>query len=291
MSGETRVTGQSIPIATEMAVPVSPHDDPECRYVAMPQGMQTYSKPSLHEWQNNGFGAELLGVLEQSLATCVRGGTPGVIGLTACDAGTLRFVDEVLGEGEVSALVDAPPVRLLIRESVVPGIWRVRQLQAEALQREYLETGPVPRALLEWAQAIHGDGATVEPDVFPQGLMNAPALTHEIFAKAAAYASGGEETLNLSLLPMSPADLDFLVSTLGLAGVSILSKGYGDCRISLTRLPNVWWVQHFNSTDQLILNTLEITAMPAVAMAAKEDLEDALARIGEMRADLLGGRS
>jgi hydrogenase-1 operon protein HyaF len=83
---------------------------------------------------------------------------------------------------------------------------------------------------------------------------------------------------------MTENDLIYLVEVLGLAGVSILSKGYGDCRIRLTGLPNVWWVQYFNASDQMILNTLEITPIPQAAQATREDLEDSLQRIRELLA-------
>ena len=41
-------------------------------------------------------------------------------------------------------------------------------------------------------------------------------------------------------------------------------------------------MQFYNSQDNLILDTFEITAMPEVALAAKEDLEDSGARILEV---------
>jgi len=46
-------------------------------------------------------------------------------------------------------------------------------------------------------------------------------------------------------------------------------------------LPNVWWVQYFNSMDMLILNTIEVSDVPEVAHASKEDYEDSIERLGE----------
>jgi hypothetical protein len=74
-------------------------------------------------------------------------------------------------------------------------------------------------------------------------------------------------------LPVSDADLDTLYGWLGHREVSILSRGYGNCRITSTRLQNVWWVQYFNSMDALILNSIEIVGMPEVALAADEDFD------------------
>jgi hydrogenase-1 operon protein HyaF len=60
-----------------------------------------------------------------------------------------------------------------------------------------------------------------------------------------------------------------------------LSRGYGNCRITSTRLANVWWVQYFNSMDKMILNTIEVVDIPEVARAAKEDFEESAERLGE----------
>ncbi|MCG8082170.1 MAG: hydrogenase expression/formation protein, partial [Candidatus Thiodiazotropha taylori] len=64
--------------------------------------------------------------------------------------------------------------------------------------------------------------------------------------------------------------------------LTILSRGYGNCRITSTAVQNVWWVQYFNSQDKNILNTIEIGAIPAVAAAAHEDVQDSAERLSEI---------
>ncbi|PVV25335.1 MAG: hypothetical protein B6D79_09440 [gamma proteobacterium symbiont of Ctena orbiculata] len=49
-----------------------------------------------------------------------------------------------------------------------------------------------------------------------------------------------------------------------------------------TAVQNVWWVQYFNSQDKNILNTLEIGDVPAVAAAAKEDIQESAQRLNEI---------
>ena len=71
-------------------------------------------------------------------------------------------------------------------------------------------------------------------------------------------------------------------SALGQGAVTILSRGYGNCRITATGLAHVWRVQFFNSMDTLILDTFEVTDMPEVALAAPEDLVDSGERITEV---------
>ena len=64
----------------------------------------------------------------------------------------------------------------------------------------------------------------------------------------------------------------------------ILSRGYGNCRISSTATRNVWWVQFFNSQETLILNTIEICEVPEVACAAQEDIDESAERLDEILA-------
>lgn len=247
------------PIAVETAEPVSPFDDPECRYVAMPENMRTFASPILGDWRQNPEGRAVLSQLAASLGN----GEATVIDLSRHDLDTRDFIGQILGE-----------------EAVFTGVWRIRQYQNGNLAQDYLETGAFPKILAEWS--ARQDAQPSLPQVFPGNLMNAPALLYEIFAKSKDFAPGFEEVINLTLLPLTPEDMAFLIEALGLAGISILSRGYGDCRIRRTGLHNVWWVQYFNSPGQLILNTLEITALPQVVMAAPEDLADSASRLREI---------
>ena len=269
------------PIAVEIAEPVSPFDDPECRYVAMPEAMRTYAPPLLaQDWRQNPQGRAVLSQLAAGVADSLNGKEAAIIDLSSYDAETRSFVEQILGEGELSILADRPGERLIVNEAVFTGVWRVRRYQDGNLAQDYLETGAFPQILAAWSAA--SDSPPSLPVNYPDNLMNAPALLYEIFAKSKDFAPGSEEVINLTLLPLTPEDMAFLIECLGLAGISILSRGYGDCRIRRTGLPNVWWVQYFNSPGQLILNTLEITALPKVVMAAPEDLEDSASRLNEV---------
>jgi hydrogenase-1 operon protein HyaF len=86
----------------------------------------------------------------------------------------------------------------------------------------------------------------------------------------------------LTLLPWTPADAQCLDEILGQGPVTILSRGYGNCRITSTRVPNVWRVRFYNSQDVMILDTIEITAIPEVALAAREDFQDSRERVAEV---------
>jgi hydrogenase-1 operon protein HyaF len=113
--------------------------------------------------------------------------------------------------------------------------------------------------------------------------MNAESLLKEIRARAREFTPGQTpHVINMSLLPVSPEDVAFVNRSLGTGPVTMLSRGYGRCRITATRVRKVWLVQYFNLMDTLILNTIEITGMPEVAVAAPDDIEDTARRLEEL---------
>ncbi|MDP2824260.1 MAG: hydrogenase expression/formation protein [Sulfuritalea sp.] len=181
-------------------------------------------------------------------------------------------INELLGEGEVSVLTAGS---LRAQESAFTGIWRIR---GDGI--DDVEASAFPVALRDVAMARELSTAPlVEP---PAELMNAPALYHEIRSLSAQWSEGrAAQVINLSLLPATPADLAWLDGQLGRISFSILSRGFGNCRITATALPFVWWVQYFNNMEKLILNSIEIVDLPAVALAAVEDYEETIVRLDE----------
>jgi hydrogenase-1 operon protein HyaF len=181
-------------------------------------------------------------------------------------------IHELLGEGEVSVLTAGD---LRAQETAFTGIWCIR---GEGI--DDVEASAFPLALREVAMARAMPAAAApEP---PADLMNAPALYHEIRSLSAIWRAGREpHIINLSLLPATPDDLAWLDEQLGRISFSILSRGFGNCRITATALPHVWWVQYFNNMEKLILNSLEIVDIPAVALAAQEDYDETIIRLDE----------
>ena len=180
-----------------------------------------------------------------------------------------------------SAPFTAAPEHWRVQETAFAGLWRVLKVADDgAMLVDRLETGVVPAVLIDAMLATTTDDLPA-PD-YPAGTMNAPALVEELRLQAAAWQPGSAaHIINLTLLPVSDADLDTLYNWLGHREVSILSRGYGNCRITSTRLKNVWWVQYFNSMDTLILNSIEVIGMPEVALASDEDFSDSIERLRE----------
>ncbi len=249
-------------------------------YLPMPQGMATFDAPRLPENAApeavNRAVATLGGFLDAAAAAGFAGGAR--LDLLGLDPAVRDVINQSLGFGEVSAFTTAPG-HWRVQETVFAGLWRVLELADDgAFVVDRLETGAVP-AVLGDAMLATAAGE-LAPPAYPPGCMNARALVEEIRLRAAAWRPGAApHVINLSLLPVSDADLDTLYGWLGHREVSILSRGYGNCRVTSTRLRNIWWVQYFNSMDALILNSIEVTAMPDVVPASAEDFADSLQRL------------
>ncbi|WP_281981576.1 hydrogenase expression/formation protein [Azonexus hydrophilus] len=257
-------------------------DDDGPAYLAMPQGMQTFSAPYLPDGAAPDAVAAVLGLLGDFVDQAAARGLDGAasIDLLGLDPAVRDLINQSLGFGEVSAFTTAPR-HWRVQETAFAGFWRVLEIADDGrFLSDRLQTGAIPDVLAATMDACAGSELAA-PD-YPAGCMNAPALVEEIRMQAAAWQPGqAAHVINLSLLPVSEPDLDTLYGWLGHREVSILSRGYGNCRITSTRLKNVWWVQYFNSMDVLILNSIEVGGMPEVALAAPEDFADSLQRLQE----------
>lgn len=281
---------KDFPIPVVAWGPGSQVEDEILDYMDMPKGMDTYRPPVLPEPEEvaSHLGAhaalrDVLAALASTLADGIARQVP-LLGLTAQD---LALINQVMGEGEVSALVaaarpGAPELR--VQESVFAGVWRVMRVQGDTLLDDWLEVGAVPAALREAAlDDVAGRRLPPLPQPLPEGVMNAPMLLTEIEDHWHDWKPGQQpRVVNLTLLPMGVPDISFMDHQLGTGRVLILSRGYGNCRISNTCRPHCWRVVYYNSQDAVILNTVEVIDMPEVACAAPEDLEDSHERLAEV---------
>lgn len=260
-------------------------DGSDLSFMSMPAEMSTYSMPDVAEsisalQQAN----EILKQVQHLLDNFHVGDQIDVINLGGLDKKNLELVDQVLGEGEVS-IVLASPFNIHIQESVLAGVWRVQYLTDDgSVEKDTIEVADIPIAIRQSSFAVDSIQDSVGSSEIPTGVNNAIPLLSEINEKIAEVVDSSEpHVINLTLLPQSEEDQVFLEESLGKGYVTILSRGYGNCRVTSTLTQNVWWVQYFNSQDAIILNTLEITAVPIVVCASQEDIEDSAQRLQEIR--------
>ncbi|WP_269585411.1 hydrogenase expression/formation protein [Roseibium sp. Sym1] len=252
-------------------------------YMQMPSGMMTFEAPDLPEPEETGGLSDGLGVLE-TLVGHLKGydpkGPARRLDLSHLEPANLDLVNQALGEGEVSVIGGA---HLQAQESVLAGVWRVRRTPGgEYPAADYVEVGAFPTEVLDSVFETAQDAVTM-PDTLGPNIFNAPPLVPEINEHVAGSGeASGPHVINLSLLPHTEEDLAFLAERLGPGSATILSRGYGNCRISSTGTKNTWWVQFYNSQDALILNSIEIVRVPEVACAAPEDIADSAERLEEI---------
>ncbi|MFV0359475.1 hydrogenase expression/formation protein [Tropicimonas sp.] len=251
-------------------------DGTELQYMQLPQDMGCYT-PHVPDVENAASlrpALTLLGQVAEAARRCGQAGIRAEFDLSRLNDANRALVAETLGQGEVSIRMKGIPA-IAAQESVFAGIW---VLKGAGIER--VEVGPVPALALE--RAFH----PMEPALgalAPRiaGLANAPAILTELMDKSAGFTPGRPpHVVNLTLLPHTGPDLEWLDTALGKGSVTILSRGYGNCRITATGQAQVWRVQFFNSMDTLILDTFEVTAMPEVTLAAPEDMDDSGARLG-----------
>lgn len=249
-------------------------------YLPMPSGMRVY-EPHLPEIPDPDRAAVAGGVLSQIHRALVswRLGEELRIAVDGLDARTLALVGEALGEGEVAVKVDRAGGRLEIQEAALAGVWRVRAF-GDGEPRESLLVGAFPRVALNRAFIPM---SPIEAGASPDGLMNGLPILTELLDRSAGWRRGeAPHAVNFSLLPHTPEDLAFVEGRLGQGATTILSRGYGNCRVTASATPNVWWVRYYNSVDTLILDTVEIVDVPAVVCAAAEDIADSAERLAEI---------
>ncbi|MBL8327149.1 MAG: hydrogenase expression/formation protein [Rubrivivax sp.] len=298
-------TTRPFPVPVRTVGPGSqPAEDDALDVLPMPRLMSTFEMPHVPERVPLAVmleSAAALQAVHERLADVdpATGATHTArLALDALGPAALIVTNEVLGEGEVSMRLAAVPGQraVHIQESVFAGLWRCGEFDDEGrLVSYWLEAGAVPAAVWHAAAAqsagSHADAAAAgeapaaiaDPVPMPEGTMNAPALLAELRARLAVHHAGGRGgQLNLSLLPLSPADKEVLARALPAGPVAIISRGFGNCHIGSTAVPGVWRQQFFNSVNTLILDLVEVTTLPEVVAASAEDLHDSRQRLGEL---------
>jgi hydrogenase-1 operon protein HyaF len=273
-----------IPVRTaaEILGPGSQAGDEGFSYLPFPQEVQVFSMPQVPEDADAASVAAARDLLA-GFIDAMDGGAPR-LELTRLPPGMRRVLNESLGEGEVSVRIGqrngSDEVR--IQETMFAGVWREQHLGADGTPlHDWLHACAVPPVAVERAQRSAHTHLPVPP--MTRGAMNSPALLNEIREHVLHFRPGQPpHVINLTLLPLTPEDHQVLEQALPVGPVAILSRGFGNCRITSTMLRNLWRVQYFNSMQTLILNTLEVVEVPEVVLAAADDLADSRERLREL---------
>ena len=255
-------------------------------YINMPRDMSTYVAPVIPEAADvlhlNG-ARQAMTWLRDAIRRYKPGFEPLMADISALDDENRDLVNQILGDGDVN-LKYTGVFQARVQESVLAGIWRTFYLDdEERVTRDLIEVSDAPYLASMPVQGSEVQRESLTDIDAPEGVMNAMSILTEIDEKRSRYVTGNPaHVVNLTLLPLSEEDIEFLDQTLGRGPVYVLSRGYGDCHVIGTAVPNVWWVRYFNSMGKSILNSLEVVDVPSVVRAAPEDLEDSTRRLDEI---------
>ena len=261
-------------------------DGAQLEYIDMPKGVNTYSAPDTPEADEvqDLLGAkEAMDWLLDALGHYEPDGPPLMANITRLDAENRELVNQILGDGEVSAKYTGI-VKARMQEAVLAGVWRTFYLDESGdITHDLIEVADVPYLIRMPTSRESDPMARLRGIKAPDDVMNAMPIITEVRDHAEQFPiTGKAHSINLTLLPLSDGDIDFLESTLGRGPIDLLSRGYGDCRVRSTAIPNVWWVRFYNSMGTVILDTLEIIDVPGVSCAAPEDIRDSRDRLEDI---------
>ena len=260
------------------------NDGDAITYMDMPSDMSRFVAPVMPEPEDVLLmeGArEAMDWLQSALDAYEPQGESLLADLSALDEESRDVVNQILGEGEVSIVCDGD-VRARTQESVLAGVWRTLFFDRDdRVVCDLLEVADVPKVV-----GFAGESAgTVDTsaDGVDEKLPNALPILVEVQSQHEQYVAGGSpHSINLTLLPLSEPELEFIDQRLGRGPVDILSRAYGKCEVISTDTAGIWWVRYYNSMGVLILNTLEVVDVPSVVKAAPEDLADSAERLKQI---------
>ena len=111
------------------------------------------------------------------------------------------------------------------------------------------------------------------PSAEPGLTGNAPPLLRELVQLVQRLLETGEPSaIDLSALPLTPADLDWLRGKLGNGEISVTLQASGESTLDETACPGVWWVTHHNEQGAVTSQFIEVTFVPELVKAHPRDV-------------------
>ena len=103
---------------------------------------------------------------------------------------------------------------------------------------------------------------------------NAPPLLRELSESLNRLLETGESSaIDLSALPLTPADLDWLREILGEGEIAVTLQAGGESTLNETACPGIWWVTHHNEQGAVTSQFIEVSFVPELVKAHPQDVE------------------
>lgn len=103
---------------------------------------------------------------------------------------------------------------------------------------------------------------------------NAWPLMMEIAEMVRTLVDSGETAaIDLSALPLTPADKEWLRERLGSGQIHVTLEAEGQSSLDETACPGVWWVTHRDTRDRVMAEFIEVTMVPDLVKAHPDDIK------------------
>jgi len=103
---------------------------------------------------------------------------------------------------------------------------------------------------------------------------NAWPLMMEIAEMVRTLVDTGETAaIDLSALPLTPADKDWLKERLGSGQIHVTMDAEGLSNLDETACPGVWWITHRDTRDRVLSEFIEVTLVPDLVTAHPDDIK------------------
>lgn len=102
---------------------------------------------------------------------------------------------------------------------------------------------------------------------------NATPLLRELDESLRRLLDSGEASaIDLSALPLTPADLDWLRGQLGTGEIAITLQASGESTLKETACHGIWWVTHCNEAGAVTSQFIEVAFVPELVKAHPQDV-------------------
>ena len=109
---------------------------------------------------------------------------------------------------------------------------------------------------------------------------NVEPLLHEIRHAVTCVAQGKEGTvIDLRRLPLAPGEEERIEAELGRGEVRAELDALGPTVVQETSYAGVWLVTHRNSEQKVVARFIEVTRIPELLQAQREDIERGIDRL------------
>jgi len=112
---------------------------------------------------------------------------------------------------------------------------------------------------------------------------NTLPLLHEIRHALQRLIDTGETTIiDLRALPLTGAEEQQLENLLGQGEVDCRIEALGKSSVRETAIPGVWLVSHFNTEEELMAKSIEITPVPSILPSDTGGMREGLTTIATL---------